>query len=150
MTTDVIINKDKGYWDFEWTDTGDISTAETIETYILMALLEEQRATAAEIPDNALRRGWAGNESTPDFQQGSLVWTFEQERITGSILAELGQVVRNALQPLIDDNIASNVIVENPTFAKGVVGVFIEIFRDGSPVDRKFYELWNNTPAARV
>ncbi len=145
MTTDVIINTDKGYYDFDWTDSGDISTGQTLDTYILMSIFEEARATPAEIPESSMRRGWVGNESTPDFEQGSKAWQFEQERITGTVLAELGVVIRNGLQRLIDDGIAVSVEVETPFLRNGVVCVFINLGRDGSPVDRRFFELWNNT-----
>lgn len=145
MTTDVVLNADKGYYDFEWTATGDISTDSTLDTYILMCIFEEQRATASEIPPAYKRRGWIGNTSTPGFEQGSKTWLFEQERITGTVLAELGVIVRNALQPFIDDNIASDVQVETPFYRNGRVCVFVNLFRDGSKVDRRFFELWENT-----
>lgn len=145
MTTDVILNRDKGYYDFEWTASGDISTAETLDTYILMSLFEEVRATPAEIPESNKRRGWIGNESTPGFEQGSKAWLFEQERITGTVLADLGPIIRNGLQRLIDDGIAVSVQVETPFLRKGVVCVFINIGRDGSRVERRFFELWDNT-----
>lgn len=145
MTTDVILNADKGYYDFEWTESGDISTAQTLDTYILMSIFEEVRATPAEIPESNLRRGWLGNESTPDFEQGSKAWLFEQERVTGTVLAELGVVIRNGLQRLIDDGIAVSVEVETPFLRNGTICVFINLGRDGSPVDRRFFELWNNT-----
>jgi len=145
MTTDVILNTDRGYYDFDWTETGDISTAEVLDTAILMSIFEEMRATPAEIPDARSRRGWLGNESTPGFEQGSKTWLFEQERITGSVLAELGVIVRNGLQWLIDDDIAVSVEVEQPFFQNGNVCVFINLGRDGSPVDRRFFEIWNNT-----
>ena len=145
MTTDVILNKENGYYDFSWTADGDISMAETLDTAILMSIFEEVRASASEIPQSEARRGWFGNESTPGFQQGSKTWLFEQERITGSVLAELGVVVRNCLQWLIDDKIAVNVEVEQPILQNGGVCVYINLSRDGSPVDRRFYEIWNNT-----
>lgn len=145
MTTDVILNRDAGYYDISWTDDGDIATAETLDTYILMCLFEEVRATAAEVPEANSRRGWIGNESTPNFQQGNKAWLFEQERITGTVLAELGPVIRNGLQPLIDDGIAVSVQVETPFFKNGRVCVYINIGRDGSKVERRFYELWDNT-----
>ena len=145
MTTDVILNDTRGYYDFEWTASGDISTAETLDTFILICIFEEVRATETEVSVANLRRGWAGNESTPGFQQGSKAWQFEQERATGTTLAELGVVIRNSLQPLIDDGIAFNVEVETPILLKGKVCVFIKISRDGSPVDRRFFELWENT-----
>ena len=147
MTTDVILNKDRGYYDFDWTESGDISTGEVFDTAILMSIFEEQRATATEIPDARSRRGWQGNESTPGFDQGSKFWLFEQERITGSMLAELGVVIRNGQQWFIDDGIAVNVEVEQPIFKNGKVGTFINFGRDGSPVDRRFFEIWDNTGA---
>lgn len=145
MTTDVILNNDKGYWDFNWTDSGDISTASNFDTAILMSIFEEVRASAAEIIQSFLRRGWIGNESTPEFDQGSKVWLFEQERLTGSMLAELGPVIRNGFQWFIDDDIIPNVEVEQPFIQAGNVVVFINIFRDGSQVDRRFFTLWENT-----
>lgn len=145
MTTDVKLNTDKGYYDFEWTASGDISTDQSLDTYILMCIFTDARATAAEVPVSEERRGWIGNESTPDFEQGSKAWQFEQERVTGSVLADLGVVIRNSLQPLIDDDIAADVTVETPFLRAGRVCVFINLFRDGSPVDRRFFELWDNT-----
>lgn len=145
MATDVILNEDKGYYDFQWTESGDLSTAQTLDTFILMSIFEEVRATPAEVPEANRRRGWIGNESTPDFQQGSKAWLFEQERVTGTVLAELGQVVRNGLQVLIDEQIARSVDVETPFLRNGIVCVFINLGRDGSRVDRRFFELWNNT-----
>lgn len=145
MTTDVILNTDKGYYDFSWTESGDISTAQNLDTAILMSIFEEVRASSTEVPDSNLRRGWIGNESTPGFEQGSKTWLFEQERITGSVLAELGVVVRNGLQWLIDDDIAVSVEVEQPVIRNGMVAVNINLGRDGSPVDRKYFELWNAT-----
>ena len=148
MTTDAILNTDKGYYDFDWTVSGDISTAETLDTYILMSLFEEVRATPAEVPESNRRRGWVGNESTPGFEQGSKAWEFEQERITtGTTLSELGVVIRNSFQRLIDDGIAVSVEVETPFLRKGMVCVRINLGRDGSRVDRLFFELWENTGA---
>ena len=38
MTTDVILNKDKSYWDFDWDSSGDISTDQKLEPLGLIAL----------------------------------------------------------------------------------------------------------------
>jgi len=145
MTTDVILDISKGYYDISWTASGDIETGQTLDTYILMSLFEEVRAIATEVPEANLRRGWIGNETTPNFQQGNKAWLFDQERITGTVLAELGQVIRNGLQPLVDDGIAKSVDVETPVLKNGKIVVYINLGRDGSKVDRLYYELWNNT-----
>lgn len=145
MTTDVILNKDKGYYDIEWTASGDIATGQTLDTAILMSIFEEVRASETEIQVPSQRRGWIGNETTPGFEQGSKAWLFSQERLTGTVLNDMGPIIRNGLQWLIDANIAVNIEVETPTLRNGKVSVAINLYRDGSPVDRRLYELWNNT-----
>ena len=145
MTTDVALNTTRGYYDFDWTASGDISTQQNLDTYILMCIFEEVRATAAEVPQAELRRGWHGNESTPGFQQGSKTWQFEQERVTGTTMAELGAVARNGLQVIIDEGIAEDVIVETPFLRNEKVCVYITLKRSGFDPDRRFFELWENT-----
>ena len=145
MSTDVILNDSKGYYDFGWTPEGDFTTAQTLDTYILMCIFEEVRASAAEVPPDNLRRGWLGNESTPNFEQGSKSWLFSQSRARASDLVDLGPVIRNGLNVLITDGIAKDVVVETPFLQNGKVCVIVNLFRDGSPVDSRFYELWENT-----
>lgn len=145
MTTDVKLNKDKGYYDFDWTESGDISTTESFDTGILMSIFEEVRASPEEIPESRKRRGWHGNESTPDFEQGSKSWLFEQERVTETMLGELGVVIRNGQQWFIDDELAVNVTVPAPFIRDNKVVAPIDFGRDGSKVDRRHFVLWDNT-----
>lgn len=145
MTTDVILNDDKGFYDFEWTESGDISTDQSLDTAILMSIFNEARASAAEVPESSSRRGWIGNLSTPGFEQGSKQWLFHQERLTGSVLAELGPVVRNGLQWLIDDDIAVSEEVGNARISNGAVTLEVTHGRSGSAVEKKVFELWENT-----
>ena len=145
MTTDVILGKNKGYYDINWTADGDISTDQTLDTAILMSILEEVRASSTEIPESNKRRGAIINETTPGFEQGSKTWEFEQERLTGSVLAELNVVIRNSLQWMIDEGIAVNVEVDTLFLQNGVVVAPVNFSRDGSKVERRFFELWDNT-----
>jgi len=145
MTTDVSLNKDRGYYDFDWTESGDISTTESFDTAILGSILNEVRASADEIPESRRRRGWQGNESTPGFEQGSKSWQFEQSRITQTGLAELGVVIRNGQQWFIDDNLVKSVTVSTPFLRDNQVVVPIDFGRDGSKVERRHFVLWDNT-----
>ena len=145
MTTDAILNDDKGYYDFDWTESGDISTDQALDTAILMSIFNEVRASAAEVPESNARRGWLGNQSTPEFEQGSKQWLFGQERLTGSVLAELGPVVRNGLQWIIDEGIAVSVEVGNARIINNAVTIEVSLGRSGSVVEKKVYELWENT-----
>lgn len=145
MTTDVVLDISNGYYDITFNDEGDINTAEHLDTAILMSIFGEARATESEIPQAQLRRGWIGNESTPGFDYGSKAWQFEQERLTATNLADLGPIVHNSLQWLVTDQIAERVEVENPFIRSGKVCIRINLYRDGSQVDSRFYELWENT-----
>ena len=145
MTTDVILNNAKGYYDFEWTSTGDISTDSTLDTAIQMSIFNEVRASVSEVPESQERRGWLGNQSTPGFEQGSKQWLFEQERLTGTVLAELTVVIRNGLQWLIDDDIAVSVQVGNARIINGFANIEIVYGRTASSVERRIFELWDNT-----
>ena len=145
MTTDVILNNSKGYYDFDWTASGDISTAETLDTAIQMSIFNEVRASAAEVPESNKRRGWIGNLSTPGFEQGSKQWEFEQERLTGSVLAELSVVIRNGLEWMIEDGISISVQVGNARIVNGAATIEVIHGRTASEVEKKVFQLWENT-----
>jgi len=144
MASDVIIRQDKGYYDFEWSENGDLPVDQALDTTILMAIYEEVRANSSEIAVDSLRRGWIGNESTPGFEQGSKMWMFEQERITTSMLAELGTVINNGLKWLIDDNIAISTSA-TASLKNGEIVVDIIFERPSGEIEKKLYPLWNNT-----
>lgn len=145
MTTDVVLNDDKGYYDFSWTVDGDISTGETLDTAILMSIFNEARATGSEVPEPERRRGWLGNQSTEGFEQGCKAWEFEQERLRGSVLADLSVVVRNGLQWIIDEDIAVSVTVGNAKIINNAATIEVALGRSGSEVEKKIYQLWQNT-----
>ncbi len=145
MTTDVTIAVGtNGYYDISFDSAGDIETEQSLDTAILMAILCEVRAATSEMPQSHRRRGWLGNESTEGFEMGSKAWLFEQARITGSNLSELGVIINNGLKWLIEQNIALSTTV-NAVYKNAGVFVEVTITRPGSRVDKRFYELWNNT-----
>jgi len=144
MASDVIIRQDGGYYDFTWTSDGDLPVDQSLDTTILMAIYEEVRADSSEVAIDEFRRGWIGNESTPDFQQGSKVWLFEQERVTTSMLAELGTVVNNGLQTLVDDGIAVTTEA-TATFGNGKININVVLERPSGKIERKLFTLWDNT-----
>lgn len=145
MTTDVIIKiRDNGYYDIGFTNNGDIETIEALDTAILMSILAEVRATPSEMPESHRRRGWIGNESTQGIEMGSKSWLFEQARITRSNLSELGVIINNGLKWLIEDDIAISTTA-NAFFRNGIVQVEVILVRASSSVEKRFFELWNNT-----
>jgi len=144
MASDVIVKQDKGYFDFEWSENGDIPVDQALDTAILMSIYEEVRANSSEIAVDNLRRGWIGSESTPGFEQGSKFWMFEQERITTSMLAELGTVINNGLKWIIDDGIAISTS-SSASFTGGKIVIEVIFERPSGQIEKKLFTLWDNT-----
>ena len=145
MTTDVIIKKrDVGFYDITFNSAGDIDTSQSLDTAILMSILAEVRATPSEMPQSHRRRGWIGNESTEGVEMGSKLWLFEQARITGSNLAELGVIINNGLKWLVEQDTAISTSV-TAFYRNGIVQVEVILVRASSAVEKRFFELWNNT-----
>ena len=145
MTTDVVLKQtDEGYYDISFTADGDIETSQSLDTAILMSLFVEQRASASEMPESSRRRGWQGNESTPGFQMGSKLWLFEQSKITRNMLSQIGSAVTESLKWMVDDSIAISATATG-FFRAGSAQIEVVLSRPSSPVEKRLYEIWNNT-----
>lgn len=142
MTTDAVLEGDN--FDLQIGADGDIVTADFFDTAILMSIFCERRATPSEVPESERRRGWIGNESTPGFEIGSKLWLYYQARVTRSILSGLESVILAGLQWMIDDGIAESIEV-NAELSGGRVVVDIPTKRPSSKVERRYYDLWENT-----
>jgi len=140
--TDAVLTKNGGVYDFTLDTAGQITVEEAVDTAILMSLFCERRANASEVPVSSQRRGWIGNESTPGFENGSKFWLYEQSRITRTTLNNIETAVRNGLQWFVDDGIATKI-----TVTMELSGLTVVIERPNSNVDKRYYELWNNTGA---
>lgn len=147
--TDAVLTRNgriAGFYDFSLTDDGDILTEDFFDTAILMSIFCEKRAAASEVPVSHRRRGWVGNESTPGFEMGSKIWLFHQSRIDRNTLNGIASAADEALQWMIDDNIAVKVR-SSATFEDDTINLEVEIERPNSLVEKRYFELWNMTGA---
>ena len=146
MATDAVLTRQiQNAYDFSIASNGDILTDDFFDTSILIALFTDKRATAEEMPVTQLRRGWIGDESNADgFEGGSKIWLYEQAKLTRDTLNGLATEAKNALIYFVEDNIAISVLSSADLIA-GVPTLTITITRPNSRVDRRFFELWNNT-----
>lgn len=131
-------------FDMQVGSDGDILTDDFFDTALLMSLFCERRADASEVPESHRRRGWVGNESTPDFEIGSKLWLYKQARATRTALRGIETVALNGLQWFIDDDYAVN-ITTVAALISGSITLTIPIDRPGSKVEKRFFELWDNT-----
>ena len=145
--TDAVLTKNgrvKGLFDFSLTADGDILTQDFFDTAILMSFFCERRAASSEVPVSRNRRGWIGNESTPGFEIGSKIWLYEQARITRTTINGVVDAANDSLDWMIDDDIAVSRNAFATTTTESII-LGVDIARPNSPVERRFFKLWNNT-----
>lgn len=148
MTTDAIltVNPTSGAYDFNLDANGDIDTADFFDTSLLYSLFGERRASADEVVEANLRRGWIGNGD--DFENGSKIWLLSQARLNRDTLNRLQDEARKSLQWLVDDGLAVSIDQVTASLSGGRVMLDITIRRSRDKVDRKLYTLWENTGRA--
>lgn len=148
MTTDAVlkVQATSQQYDFSIDSDGDIQTADFFDTSILYSIFGERRASSDEVVEPQRRRGWIGNG--PDFENGSKLWLYEQARLTRDILNRIEDEARKSLEWLVGEGFAVSIDNVTATVSSGRVGLSIEIRRSRDKVDRKFFDLWENTGRA--
>jgi phage gp46-like protein len=134
-----------GVFDIEIGFDGDIQTEDSFDTYIKVALFTDRRANEAEVREPERRRGWVGNEHTPGFEMGSKLWLFEQPRLTKTVLNGLEQAAIDALQSMVEENLAVSVRKVSTAVGVDSLTLELEILRDLSQVEKRYFDLWQNT-----
>lgn len=94
-------------------ENGDIVADDGLATSVLISLFTDARAPALDIlPDGETSlRGWWGDIEGVD-KTGSLLWTIGREKMIPEVAERAREYCENALQWLIDENIAEEVRVE--------------------------------------
>lgn len=134
-----------GNYDIQIGFDGDIETADSFDTYILVALLTDKRADASEILQPERRRGWIGNEHTPGFEMGSKLWLYEQARKTRTTINEIQTEAVNALQSLVNEGLANAIRGAELRFTDDGVSLEVVIERSPSRTEKRLFDLWQNT-----
>ncbi len=146
---DAVLTKNSdGIFDITFDGEGDITTNDMLDTAIRMSIYCERRASSEEMPVPQRRRGWIGNESTPEFEIGSKVWLYEQSRITRTTINGLESELFNGLEWMIDDGIAVEFGPDDVTVSlneDGRLAASIPAFRSNSKVENSYFTLWENT-----
>jgi phage gp46-like protein len=153
MAQDVLIAGDNfGNYDLALNADGtDFDTAEGFETAIPTSLFTDARAPASSVSDPKRRRGWIGNLLTLDLdrQLGGLLWLYDQERITGTVLNGIRDAAINSLNWMLEDGILSNIEIEVSIVGTRAIQLDIVLTGADNDVD-KFSVLWRRTNPANI
>ena len=125
---------------------GDIATEDAFDTFITVALMTDQRADPSEMGPSERRRGWIGNEHTAGFEMGSKLWILvDQPRLTGRVINEIQAEAVRALQSLVDEGFAEAIRGAEVVLSGTGASLVVLIERDPSQVEKRFFQLWENT-----
>lgn len=130
----------------------DLAPDDGLKSSVVISLFTDRRAeTDDPLPAGETdRRGWWGDllaEQEGD-QIGSRLWLLAREKQLPDVLARAEEYAREALQWLIDDEIAAAVDVtaewlDPKTSPRGLLGLLIVITKpDGDAVEYRFNHLW--------
>ena len=108
-------------------ENGDLATDDGLVTAVMVSLFTDARADDdVEILDGD-RRGWWPD--TDEESLGSLLWLIQREKATQEVAASARSYAREALQWMIDDDIAEQVNVTSEYAAPTVLVLTVEIVR---------------------
>lgn len=146
---DVYVLWDNANAQGDWTlAQGDLQTGQDLETACLVSLFTDKQATADFVPTDGTsdRRGWWADPYN-DQPLGSTLWQLERAKKTRDTLGLARRYATDALQWLIDDGIAKDVVV-NTAWLGGagstLLGIGIAIVKpDGSVTRFTFGYLWS-------
>lgn len=158
---------------------GQLATDDTLQTAVIISLFSDRRADnddvlpdylSPQIPGSGDRRGWWGDHYPPDAlaaiaaglgltplpvdRWGSWLWLLAREKDTSDVLARAKGYAQEALQWLLDNDIASKVNVAATSLvgeagAARTLVLQIEIVKpDGSTENYAFDYAWRAVAAA--
>lgn len=134
-------------WDLEIDTDGDLKGSNSIDTAVLMSIFTDKRATSSEIQEAGQRRGWFGNLFNDDitYEVGSKLWIHSnQGRFDNDILNDLNDKALNALNWMIEDNVASEINVSSELSSNNTIKLNIKFTINENIIERNFI-LWENS-----
>ena len=151
MKQDVkIAQNTDGLFDLSVADS-DFESVSGFESAIMVSLFTDDRAPSSAVGSAARRRGWVGNVLTADIGRslGSLLWLYEQSRLTQEIKNEVTIAAEDCLKWMIEDGVAKGVQASVTQNAKRGIVVNINITTlDGK--NQRYEVLWRRTNATNI
>lgn len=143
--TDLLLNIDEtGSVDLVL-ENEQLTTQDTLEGAVLVSLFTDGRApTDADLEPDADPRGWWGEIGLGQ-RMGSLAWLQDRAKLTQETLLELAQSFTDALQWLVDAEVAEDVTVTAERIDTDTIGVGVEIVRGTAT---RYPQVWTATAAA--
>lgn len=128
----------------------DVALDQGLETAVLVSLFTDRWVPTEELPAGVTdQRGWWGDllsEIRGD-EIGSKLWLLEREKQSNEVLERAREYSEEALQWLIDDGIATSVVVATEFTKAGMIGIEVNIQKPSGESGRYRFA-WEGQKAA--
>lgn len=123
--------------------SNDLEQDEGLETAIIISLFCDRRVSAEELPpEEQSRRGWWGDVADDKDLIGSKLWLLRREKITPETLRRAKEYSEEALKWLLDDGVASSVVVTVERGGLYQINIGIAITQPNENIARRFAYVW--------
>ncbi|MFN4328296.1 MAG: phage GP46 family protein [Limnobacter sp.] len=123
---------------------GALASDQDLKTAVMISLFTNRRAEDDDqLPEASMsRQGWWADVFQPS-RIGSRLWLLAREKQARQVVVRAREYAREALQWLIDDGVASQVLVTTEVVTQGVLGLQVEVIRNqAQPARFKFDLAW--------
>lgn len=126
---------------------GDLVMDDGLATAVAISLFTDRRVSEEELPaEETDRRGWWGDlisEDLPD-QIGSKLWLLKREKHTPETARRAKEYAEEALQWILDDNIAQSVSVSTEWISSGYLQIKVSIQKGKNEVAFLYNRNWSS------
>lgn len=125
---------------------GDLERCDGLESAVIISLFSWARADASEIDPGTPQYGWWGDKIDEDGsnQLGSKLYLLKRAKITEETIAKAEDYIKQALQWMIEDKVASDISVNLERNSKDLnrVDGIVTITRGNDTKNLRFNDLW--------
>ena len=125
---------------------GDLETGQDLESACLVSLFSDRLATPDFVPTDGTsdRRGWWADPYLEE-PLGSNLWQLERAKKLRATLGDARRWTLDALQWLIEDGVAKEVICYTAWIGSNMIGIAVAIIKpDGSETRFRFAWAWDS------
>lgn len=116
--------------------------ADDLARSVVNSLFSWRRATRDEVGEGESRMGWWG-DTFDDDPIGSKLWLLLREKLTPETLIKAREYCEEALQWLIEDEVATDVRVNVSRFSLDGIAIDVEIIRTNrQKLSLRFRDVW--------
>jgi phage gp46-like protein len=143
--------------DWALLDDGTLDDTQALASAVIVALGTDALANPGDIlpdPDSTDRGGWWGDMDAAElfggWPIGTRLWLLKRSKIVGmedpegATIARVEQYIREAIQPFVDQKMATSFDVEATRVGVQRIDTYVVIYRGPkTPVELRFQVLWD-------